>query len=77
MNAPARPRRWPPPPAMVDAGEGWIVNVSSGSAKLWPGPPVRVRAHGSTIAAYGASKAALNRITNGLAIELVRHRRSG
>ena len=29
-----------------------------------------VRAHRSNIAAYGASKAALNRITNGLAMEL-------
>jgi NAD(P)-dependent dehydrogenase (short-subunit alcohol dehydrogenase family) len=57
-------------PAMVAAGEGWIVNVSSGSAKLWPGPPTPFEPTAVNIAAYGASKAALNRITNGLAMEL-------
>jgi len=57
-------------PAMEAAGEGWIVNVSSGSAKLWPGPPTPFEPTAVNIAAYGASKAALNRITNGLAMEL-------
>ncbi|MCB0996486.1 MAG: SDR family NAD(P)-dependent oxidoreductase [Acidimicrobiales bacterium] len=57
-------------PAMRDAGEGWIVNVSSGSAKHWSGPPFEVGAQGSTITIYGASKAALNRVTNGLGTEL-------
>lgn len=57
-------------PAMVEAGEGWIVNLSSGSARLWEGPPFSVGAQGSTITIYGASKAALNKITNGLAVEL-------
>ena len=58
-------------PAMRAAGEGWIVNVSSGSR-----PAVgRARRSSSVpaarrIAVYGASKAALNRITNGLAAEL-------
>ena len=57
-------------PAMVAAGEGWIVNLSSGSANLWPGPPTPFEPTALNIAAYGASKAALNRITNGLAMEL-------
>lgn len=57
-------------PGMRAAGEGWIVNVSSGSAKHWAGPPFELGAQGTTIAAYGASKAALNRITNGLGAEL-------
>lgn len=57
-------------PAMEEAGEGWIVNLSSGSANLWPGPPAPFEPTALNIAAYGASKAALNRITNGLAMEL-------
>lgn len=57
-------------PAMAAAGEGWIVNLSSGSAKHWPGPPFELGITGSTIAEYGASKAALERLTNGLAAEL-------
>lgn len=57
-------------PAMVAAGEGWIVNLSSGSANLWAGPPTPFEPTALNIAAYGASKAALNRITNGLAMEL-------
>jgi citronellol/citronellal dehydrogenase len=56
--------------AMVDAAEGWIVNISSGAARHWDGPPFELGPQGSTIAMYGASKAALNRITNGLAAEL-------
>ena len=57
-------------PGMRDAGEGWIVNVSSGSARTWDGPPFSTGFTGSTITSYGASKAALNRITNGLGAEL-------
>lgn len=57
-------------PAMRQAGQGWIVNVSSGSARPWDGPPFELGAQGATIAAYGASKAALNRMSNGLAAEL-------
>lgn len=57
-------------PAMREAGEGWIVNLSSGAARLWDGPPFELGPHGSTITVYGASKAALNRMTNGLAAEL-------
>jgi NAD(P)-dependent dehydrogenase (short-subunit alcohol dehydrogenase family) len=57
-------------PGMREAGEGWIVNVSSAAARPWPGPPYDLGATGSTIAEYGASKAALSRLTNGLAAEL-------
>jgi citronellol/citronellal dehydrogenase len=57
-------------PAMQAAGEGWIVNLSSATAVHWEGPPFALGALGSTITVYGASKAALNRITNGLGAEL-------
>jgi citronellol/citronellal dehydrogenase len=58
-------------PGMVDRGEGWIVNLSSGSAVPRSGPPFADSALRSTIGIYGASKAALNRMTNALGEELV------
>src|SRR4051794_13241362 len=48
-------------PAMVERGEGWIVNLTSATARPGANP---------TMALYGASKAALNRMTVGLAEEL-------
>jgi NAD(P)-dependent dehydrogenase (short-subunit alcohol dehydrogenase family) len=48
-------------PSMVERREGWIINVSSGTAR---------RIANSSMAVYGASKAALNRMTHGLAVEL-------
>jgi citronellol/citronellal dehydrogenase len=48
-------------PAMLERNLGWIVNLSSATAR-----PVG----SSTMALYGASKAALNRWTLGLAAEL-------
>jgi NAD(P)-dependent dehydrogenase (short-subunit alcohol dehydrogenase family) len=57
-------------PAMRSAGAGWIVNVTSRAARPWDGPPFDLGANGTAIVAYGASKAALNRITNGLGAEL-------
>lgn len=57
-------------PAMRASGEGWIVNLSSAAARPWAGPPFELGPRGSTIAAYGASKAALNRWSNGLGAEL-------
>jgi NAD(P)-dependent dehydrogenase (short-subunit alcohol dehydrogenase family) len=57
-------------PSMVERGEGWIVNLSSGSARLTAGPPFDAGFMGSTLGVYGASKAALNRLTNILAAEL-------
>ncbi|MEM8707328.1 MAG: SDR family NAD(P)-dependent oxidoreductase [Actinomycetota bacterium] len=57
-------------PPMIEAGEGWILNLSSGTARPWDGPPFEVGSLGTTIAVYGASKAALDRLTNGLGAEL-------
>ncbi len=48
-------------PTMVERGAGWIVNITSATARPGANP---------TMALYGASKAALNRITLGLAAEL-------
>jgi citronellol/citronellal dehydrogenase len=57
-------------PGMVARREGWILNVSSATARLAPGPPFPDTALGSTIGVYGASKAALNRMTNAMGWEL-------
>jgi citronellol/citronellal dehydrogenase len=57
-------------PAMVERGEGWVVNLTSASAKHTPGPPYPADGLRSTIGIYGASKAALDRVTNALAVEL-------
>jgi citronellol/citronellal dehydrogenase len=57
-------------PAMRAAGEGWIVNLTSAAARPSAGPPFELGPQGSTLAVYGASKAALVRITNGLGAEL-------
>jgi len=57
-------------PGMIERGEGWILNLSSGSARSRPGPPFEANAMGSTLGIYGASKAALNRMTNALAEEV-------
>jgi NAD(P)-dependent dehydrogenase (short-subunit alcohol dehydrogenase family) len=56
-------------PSMVERGEGWIVNISSGAAHLHPGPPfVAPVMPGNGM--YAVTKAALNRLTNALAVEL-------
>lgn len=55
---------------MREAGAGWIVNVSSATAQLRSGPPFELPEPGTAMAVYGASKAALNRMTNGLGAEL-------
>jgi citronellol/citronellal dehydrogenase len=57
-------------PAMLERGEGWIVNLSSATARPAPGPPFRTSGVSARIGIYGASKAALNRETNALAVEL-------
>jgi NAD(P)-dependent dehydrogenase (short-subunit alcohol dehydrogenase family) len=57
-------------PAMVSRGEGWIVNVSSATARPWEGPPFTLGTLGATSGVYGASKAALNRFTNAMAAEV-------
>ncbi len=57
-------------PGMLERGEGWIVNVSSVTAKNVQGPPYRKGNFTGDIGIYGASKAALNRVTHGFAVEL-------
>jgi NAD(P)-dependent dehydrogenase (short-subunit alcohol dehydrogenase family) len=57
-------------PSMRERGEGWILNLSSGSTRLPEGPPYESGALGTTLTIYAASKAALNRMTAGLAAEL-------
>lgn len=57
-------------PAMREAGEGWVVNITSRAARPWPGPPFELGPNGTALTVYGASKAALDRITNGLGAEL-------
>jgi NAD(P)-dependent dehydrogenase (short-subunit alcohol dehydrogenase family) len=49
-------------PGMRERGQGWILNLTSFSAELPPGPPFARKAKdGSSM--YGATKAALNRLT--------------
>ena len=58
-------------PGMRAAGRGWIVNLTSASARLFPGPPFLLVEPGTALAVYAASKAALNRLTNALGAELL------
>lgn len=51
-------------------GAGWIVNVSTASAEHPVGPPFSHHDTHNHPMLYGASKAALNRLTSGLAAEL-------
>ncbi len=57
-------------PAMTGRGDGWILNISSGVAMHPSGPPYSPfhAEQGATL--YGASKAALERLTTGLAAEV-------
>jgi len=57
-------------PGMRERGEGWILNMSSGSAEIPGGPPYSelVGLRGTV---YGGTKAMLNRWTVSLALELV------
>ncbi|HEY8216314.1 MAG TPA: SDR family NAD(P)-dependent oxidoreductase [Acidimicrobiia bacterium] len=57
-------------PLMRAQAEGWIVNLSSATARHAPGPPFRTSGVSAVIGVYGATKAALNRITNAFAVEL-------
>jgi citronellol/citronellal dehydrogenase len=57
-------------PAMVERGEGWVVNLTSAAARHTAGPPYPADGLRSTIGIYGAWKAALDRMTNALAVEL-------
>ena len=60
-------------PSMRERGAGWILNISSHSS-VQPIVPYRdsaIAAH--VITAYGATKAALNRYSSGLAHEVAEH----
>ena len=57
-------------PDMRQSGAGWIVNLTSVGARLPEGPPFYLGPQGSTMELYGATKAALNRVTSGLAGDL-------
>jgi citronellol/citronellal dehydrogenase len=58
-------------PAMRARHQGWIVNISSATSKHLKGPPFDPGFKlGFTTTTYGASKAALERFTSGLAAEL-------
>jgi NAD(P)-dependent dehydrogenase (short-subunit alcohol dehydrogenase family) len=54
-------------PGMRERGRGWIVNLTTLMAELPPGPPFPYIAKG--MMQYGASKAALNRLTVAAAVE--------
>jgi citronellol/citronellal dehydrogenase len=58
---------------MTQRGRGSILNISSGVAAHPDGPPYSAlhAEHGATL--YGASKAALERLTSGLAAEVFAH----
>ncbi len=56
-------------PAMIARGRGWIVNIGSKTAEL-PTRPFNPFEKGSGVMLYGATKAALNRLTAGVAAEL-------
>jgi citronellol/citronellal dehydrogenase len=58
-------------PRMRERKQGWIVNISSATSKHPKGPPFDPGFKmGFTTGTYGASKAALERFTTGLAAEL-------
>jgi NAD(P)-dependent dehydrogenase (short-subunit alcohol dehydrogenase family) len=57
-------------PDMRARRRGWIVNVSSATAELPKGPPFDAWQQKGGAHLYAASKAALNRLTTGLAAEL-------
>jgi NAD(P)-dependent dehydrogenase (short-subunit alcohol dehydrogenase family) len=57
-------------PELRAKGRGWIVNISSATAELPKGPPYLAWDQTGGHHLYAASKAALNRLTAGIAAEL-------
>ena len=57
-------------PGMRERKRGWILNISSATAKLPQGPPFDGYAVRGGALLYGATKAALDRMSGGLAAEL-------
>jgi NAD(P)-dependent dehydrogenase (short-subunit alcohol dehydrogenase family) len=60
-------------PSMRAHQRGWILNLTSFAAELPPGPPFPTNKPGSAGFQYGASKAALNRLTVAAASECYAH----
>ncbi|HEY8527641.1 MAG TPA: SDR family NAD(P)-dependent oxidoreductase [Acidimicrobiales bacterium] len=56
-------------PGMVERGRGWVLNITSKQARHPQGPPYPDWARDGCVP-YGMCKAALNRLTTGLAAEL-------
>jgi NAD(P)-dependent dehydrogenase (short-subunit alcohol dehydrogenase family) len=56
-------------PGMVERGQGWILNITSKQARHPLGPPYPDWASDGSVP-YGMCKAALDRLTTGLAAEL-------
>jgi NAD(P)-dependent dehydrogenase (short-subunit alcohol dehydrogenase family) len=56
-------------PGMRERGLGWILNISSRAAEIPAGPPYNRFDSSGGVLLYGTSKAALNRLTVGLAAE--------
>jgi NAD(P)-dependent dehydrogenase (short-subunit alcohol dehydrogenase family) len=56
-------------PGMVERGRGWILNITSKQARHPAGPPYPAWASDGCVP-YGMCKAALDRLTTGLAAEL-------
>lgn len=57
-------------PGMAKRGDGWILNLTSKAAEHPAGPPFSPLFTAGGMILYGAAKAALNRLTSGLAAEL-------
>ena len=55
-------------PGMRQRGRGWILNISSGAARHPQGPPYQRPGRGGTV--YGMCKAAIERLSTGLAAEV-------
>jgi citronellol/citronellal dehydrogenase len=56
-------------PGMVERGQGWVLNITSKQARHPAGPPYPDWAADGSVA-YGMCKAAVDRMTTGLAAEL-------
>ena len=57
-------------PAMIERGEGWIINLSSATSNHPQGPPYDLSGVKGVYGYYGASKAMLDRVTTAMASEL-------
>ncbi len=57
-------------PGMKTRGRGWILNLTSKAAEHPPGPPFSPLYRAGGMILYGSAKAALDRLTTGLAAEL-------